>query len=77
MIQVRDKKGTITRKNNDDSFIELTNSEGKLVAVFYENQDNGEIFQLMGDSPLAKNYEKLFNVSFINKQINYNKKDLQ
>ena len=70
MIRVRDVKGDITRENEDDSFIELCNSDGKLIAVFYENQGNGEITQLMHDGgESARQYEKMFDVQFLPKRI--------
>ena len=74
MIRIRDKKGEIVRQNDDDSFIELCNKDGDLVAVFYEKQTNGEIYQLMSDSEMAKKYEEAFNVKFLTKKINYDSK---
>lgn len=72
MIRIRDKLGNITHENTDDSFIELCDHKGNLAAIFYENQENGEMHKIMYDSPLAKKYEKLFNVKFLTKQIKYN-----
>lgn len=69
MIRVRDKFGKITYENKDDSFIELYNDDDKVVAVFYERQDNAEITQLMGDCPEASKYADLFGVKFIKKKI--------
>lgn len=69
MIRIRNNAGKITYENKDDSFIELCTSDNKLVAVFYERQDNGEITQLMGDCPEAKKYEELFKTKFVKRRI--------
>jgi hypothetical protein len=69
MIRVRNKSGKITYENNDDLFIELYNDDNKVVAVFFERKDNGQITQMMADHPNAQRYEDLFNVKFIKKKV--------
>jgi hypothetical protein len=70
MIRVRDVTGKVLRCNPEDTFVELCNDEGKVVAVFYENQGNGEIHQLTGDgNPHSEKYADMFGIEFLQKKI--------
>jgi hypothetical protein len=73
MIRIRNSKGQVLHTLDESNFIELCNSEGKIVSVFYENQANGAIHELQADAESdARRYERMFNVEFINKHITLN-----
>ena len=70
MIRIRNHKtGEVTELNGDHAFVELCNSDGEIAAVFYEKQNNAEMYQLDAeDEKEAKEYEDLYGVKFIKKK---------